>query len=303
MTITRSLRPLAAAALAAVLVLPAAASASGRPGGPGQHDGEHHGGRHASSYSGQQRHTVDGVLQTLSGTTGPATLTVQAGSTTVTVTVPATTEFERRYNGRSSLDELTVGDRITAYGSFEHGTTTTFDARSIKDWSIQHAYTRVVGSVATVQNGVVTLRVARGRSEHSPYWHGEVVWVTLPSSTLVTSGSVTATVGAVQPGVRVLVLGLYDRASRSLRAGRVRILGGQRQNDDLGAHRQNDDLGGPRRHDDPLATATPAATAVDDFGAHRQNDDPLATATPPAAATAVDDRGGHRQNDDLPGHP
>jgi hypothetical protein len=277
MAITRSLRPLAAAALAAGLVLPAAASASGHPSD--KHDGKHNGVRHASSSSGHQRHTVDGVLETMSGTTVPATLTVQTASgTMVTVTVPATTKLVRRYNGHSSLDELTAGDRITADGAFEKGSTTTFDARHIKDWSIQHAYTRVVGSVAAVQNGVVTLRVARGRSEHSPYWHGEGVWVTLSSSTIVMSGSGAATVNAVQPGVRVLVMGVYDRASRSLRAGRVRILSWHRQNDARGGHHQNDDA---------LATATPlaAATSVDDRGGHRQNDDPSATATPLATAT------------------
>jgi hypothetical protein len=310
---------LAAAALAAGLVLPMAASASGSPGGAGRHDGVHHddGVRHASSYSGHQRHTVDGVLRRISGTTMPATLTVQAGSMTVSVTVPATTKVERRDNGRSSLDELTEGDRIIAYGSFANGRTTTFDAQRITDWSIQRAYTRVVGSVATVQNGLVTLRVARGRSEHSPYWHGEEVWVTLPSSALVTSGSGAVRVNAVQPGVRVLVLGLYDRASRSLRAGRVRILGGPRQNDDRGVHRQNDDRGVHRQNDDPIAAATPvddrgvhrqnddpiaAATPVDDRGVHRQNDDPVATATPLATATPVDDRGAHRQNDDPGRH-
>jgi hypothetical protein len=295
MTLTRSLRPLAAAALAAGLVLPAAASASGYSGGPGRHDGVGHddGVRHASSHSGHQRHTVDGVLETMSGTT----LTVQTASgTTVTVSVPATTKFERRYNGHSSLDELTAGDRITADGSFERGSTTTFDARRVKDWSIQRAYTRVVGTVATVQNGVVTLRVARGRSEHSAYWHGEDVWVTLPSSAIVASGSVAVRVNAVQPGVRILVLGLYDRASRSLRAGRVRILGGYHQNDDRGVHRQNDDRGVHRQNDDARATAT----AVDDRGVHRQNDDPPAAATP--AATPVDDFGGHRRNDDPVGH-
>jgi hypothetical protein len=241
---------------------------------------------------------VDGILRRLSGTTVPATLTVQAGRMTVSVTMPATTTIVRRYNGRSSLDELMAGDRIIAYGSFKNGSTTTFDAQRIQDWSIQRAYTRVVGSVATVQNGVVTLRVARDRSEHSAYWHGDDVWVTLPSSAIVMSGAVAVRVNAVHPGVRVVVLGLYDRASHSLRAGRVRILGGPRQNDDRGVHRQNDDRGVHRQNDDPLGTATP----VDDRGVHRQNDDPLATATPPATGTPVDDFGGHRQHDDPPGH-
>jgi hypothetical protein len=309
MTLTRSLRPLAAAALAAGLVLPVVASASASSGGAGRHDGLRHDDslRHTSSYSGQQRHMVDGILRRLSGMTVPARLTVRAGRMTVSVTVPATTKLVRRYNGRSSLDELMAGDRIIAYGSFKNGSTTTFDAQRIQDWSIQRAYTRVVGSVATVQNGIVTLRVARDRSEHSAYWHGDDVWVTVPSSALVMSGAGAVRVNVVRPGVRVVVLGLYDRASRSLRAGRVRILGGprqnddrgvHRQNDDRGVHRQNDDRGVHRQNDDPLGTATP----VDDRGVHRQNDDPLATATPPATGTPVDDFGGHRQNDDPPGH-
>jgi hypothetical protein len=99
---------------------------------------------------------------------------------------------------------------------------------------------------------------------------------------------------AVQPGMRVLVLGLYDRASRSLRAGRVRILSAPRQNDDRGLHRQNDDRGVHRQNDDPIAAATPG----DDRGVHRQNDDPAATATPRATGTPVDDHGGPRQHDD-----
>jgi hypothetical protein len=245
MTITRSLRRLAAAALAAGLVLPAAASASGQPSG--KHDGKHDGVRHASSHSGHQRHTVDGVLQTMSGTTVPATLTVQTASgTTVTVTVSATTKLVRGHGGRSNLGELAQGDRITADGSFETGSTTTFDARRIKNRSI--AYSRVVGSVAGVWSGGVTLRVARRGSQHSPYQRSQEVSVTLTSSTKVISGSVTLTAGTVQwtqvPPLHVQVTGLYDSANHTLLANRVRILGAQ------------------RAHDDAPAAATPEAEAT-----------------------------------------
>ena len=65
MTITRSLRSLAVAVLAAALVLPAAASAHGRPGGTGKHDSVHRAsvqGRHSGGHrrhdarSGHRRH-------------------------------------------------------------------------------------------------------------------------------------------------------------------------------------------------------------------------------------------------------
>jgi hypothetical protein len=232
MAITRSLRPLAAAALAAGLVLPAAASAAGRPTSTG-----HGHSSHASSPSSSQRHKVGGVLQTISGTTMPATLTVQTASgTTITVSVSARTKLLRSHGGRSGLAELTVGDRITADGRFETGSTTTFDARRIKDLSI--AYTHVVGSVAGVGNDGVTLLPARRGSPHSPYWRGEVIDVSLSPSTKVISGSVNLTKSGVNwksavnwtqtPALHVQVTGLYDTANHklpTLRADRVRILG------------------------------------------------------------------------------
>jgi hypothetical protein len=226
MTITRSLRPLAAAALAAGLVLPAAASAAGRSTGTG-----HGNVSHASSHSSYQRHKVDGVLQTMSGTTTPATLTVHmASGTTITVTVSARTTLLRGHGGRSGLAELTVGDRITADGSFAPGSTPTFDARRLTDVSL--AYTHVVGSVAGVWNGGVTLSPARRGSPHSPYWHGEVVSVSLSPSTKIISGPVALAASAVTwtqtPALHVQVAGLYDTANHArptLRADRVRILG------------------------------------------------------------------------------
>jgi hypothetical protein len=226
MTITRSLRPLAAAALAAGLVLPAAASAAGRSIGTG-----HGHVSHASSHNSYQRHKVDGALQTMSGTTTPATLTVQmASGTTITVTVSARTKLLRGHGGRSGLAELTVGDRLTADGSFATGSTPTFDARRLKDVSL--AYSHVVGSVAGVWSGGVTLSPARCGSPHSPYWRGEVVSVSLSPSTTIISGSVTLAASAVNwtqtPALHVRVTGLYDTANHalpSLRADRVRILG------------------------------------------------------------------------------
>jgi hypothetical protein len=239
MAITRSLRPLATAALAASLVLPTAASAAGRSTRTG-----HGNVSHASSHSRYQRRKVDGVLQTISGTTMPATLTVQmASGTTITVTASAKTKLLRGHGGRSGLAELTVGDRITADGSFAAGSITTFDARRLKDVSL--AYSHVVGSVAGVWSGGVTLSLARHGSPHSPYGHGDVVSVSLSPSTQIISGSVALVASAVTwtqtPALHVQVTGLYDTATQALptlRADRVRI------------------LGTPGRPD-PVATATP----------------------------------------------
>src|SRR5205823_2878723 len=144
-----------------------------------------------------------------------------ASGATITVTVSATTKLLRGHGGRSNLGEVALGDRITAVGSFETGSATTFDARRLKDESI--AYRRVVGNVAGVWSGGVMLLPARGGSPHSLYQRGQEVQVTLTSSTTVISGSValTGTVNWTQtPPLHVQVKGLYDSASHTLLANR-----------------------------------------------------------------------------------
>ena len=229
MTFTRSLRSLAVTALAAGLVLPVAASAAGPGGNSGGHHTPTAGGSQRPSSS---RHQVSGLLTGMTGTTVPAALTLGAGSTAIVVTVPATTTVVRGYGGHSSLDELAVGDRIIAQGSFQKGSTTAFNARWIKDWSIQRAYTRVVGSVLSVQSppNSLTLQVARGGSQHRPYQRSQPMTVNLTSSTLkIVSGTATVSVDALRKDMRVLVLGVYNRTQSTLRAARVRVLSDRRR--------------------------------------------------------------------------
>src|SRR5947209_13817788 len=189
MTFACSRRSFAAMALAAGLVLPMAASAAGprpSPSPGGGHHGSTSGGSQRPSVS---RHQVSGILTGMTGAAGttvptvPAALTVQAGSTSIIVTVPATTTVMRGYGGHSSLDEFAAGDRIIAQGSFQPGSTTTFNARWIKDWSVQ-AHSRVVGNVLSLQSNGLTLQVARRGSQRS-----QKVYVTLTSTTLVVSGT------------------------------------------------------------------------------------------------------------------
>jgi hypothetical protein len=190
---------------------------------------------------------VDGTFQGMIGTTVPPALSVASGTTTITVTASARTQLRRSHGGHCSLSELTPGDHIAAEGSFAKGSSTAFIARRITDLSI--AYANVVGNVGGVWNGGVTLLPARRGSPHSPYWRGEVIDVSLSSSTKVISGSVdlakragnwqSAVNWKQTPPLHVQVNGLYDTANYdnanhklpTLRADAVRILGtpGRRQ--------------------------------------------------------------------------
>jgi hypothetical protein len=175
---------------------------------------------------------VDG---TLSDNTPPK-LTVMSGDREITVIVSAKTQYVRGHGSRSSLSEFTMGDRIVASGSFETDRST-FDARRIRDLSI--AYTNVVGNVDRMVDDGVTLLPARRGSPHSPYWRGEVIDVSLLSTTKVMSGSVnlmkksgvtwrSAVNWERRPPLHVRVTGLYNTANHklpTLRADAVRILG------------------------------------------------------------------------------
>jgi hypothetical protein len=95
MTITRSLRSLAVAVLAAALVLPAAASAHGRPGGTGKHDSVHHAsvqGRHGhrrhDAHGGHRRHDAHGGHRRHDAPHAAATPEGAASTTPVTVATP-----------------------------------------------------------------------------------------------------------------------------------------------------------------------------------------------------------------------
>ena len=97
MTITRSLRSLAVAVLAAALVLPAAASANGRPSGTGKHDSVHHASvqdRHSSEHrrhntrGGHRRHDTRGGHSRHNAPHAAATPAAAASTTPVAVDTP-----------------------------------------------------------------------------------------------------------------------------------------------------------------------------------------------------------------------
>ncbi len=231
--------------LTALLVLPGTAVAAGRGGGMAEGGRRHHGPayntdarHHRPSYSTDQRRSgqrgrgqtqrpanLQGVVVALGGVSAPTTLTLRAGSAvTLTVTVGVSTTIVRRYDGRSSLDELSPGDYLQLWGRYETGSSTVFDARRVKDVSIQRAYTRVVGTISQVTSGGASLNVGRGLDKRTPYVHGDLVQLSYAPNALVVSGSITMTAAAVQPGAYVLALGVYDRHSHTLRADRIRIL-------------------------------------------------------------------------------
>jgi hypothetical protein len=175
----------------------------------------------------------------------------------VTVNIVGSTRFLRNPAGASALLEMMVGDRVQVRGTFEGGAGSAFDAVRIQDLSLQRALVRVEGRVVSVSPSGGILRF-RGLGL---FQRSRVVAFTFSPTVIVMSGPATATVAAVQPGVHVVILGLYNRKARVLRVLRVHIL----------------QAPVPQPTSTPVA-ATPTETAVVT---------PTATLTPTAVVTAT----------------
>src|SRR5262249_26029283 len=111
-------------------------------------------------------------------------------------------------------------DRLNVRGSFEAGAGSVFDASRIQDLSLQRSLVRVEGRVDSISTTGGLLRF-RGSGL---FRHSRVLAITFSPAVIVMSGPATATVAAIQPGMHVVVVGLYNRRARLLRALRVRIL-------------------------------------------------------------------------------
>lgn len=158
--------------------------------------------------------TVEGTLVAVSGTTLPAVLTVQSGTTTYMVNVTSTTVLLRKYNGVSALDEFGVGDLLSIRGTV---TGTTIDATRIKDLSIQRKDAAQWGTIesidATAQSFVFN-PTKRGVANQT---------VTTTSKTTVFQGNRAGTFSDLSVGMTVKVIGLWRKSLSTIAADRILI--------------------------------------------------------------------------------
>jgi hypothetical protein len=173
---------------------------------------------------------ISGMLQpgfTLSnGAT--STLTLQTSNHgTVTVNVDSNTLIVRRYNGVSSLDELSPNDHLTVVGKYLGNNV--YSATKIKDFSIQRAYTFMVGLVKGVDATHSTLAVtvqANGRHHaRDPFKIGQYITVNAAGATITLANGTTGAVSNLSPNMRIAVVGVYNRKAHSFSTvNRIRVL-------------------------------------------------------------------------------
>lgn len=154
-----------------------------------------------------------GTLTALSGTTLPATLSLQIGGTLYTVNVTSATVLDRKYNGTSTLDEFAIGDTLRVWGTL-NGTTIDPTTR-VKNYSIQ----RVGGTF----KGVIRSIDASARSFVLDLPARDDQTVLVVSTTKVFQGNRAGTFADLAVGQSVKVIGVWRRSQDQVRADRILI--------------------------------------------------------------------------------
>lgn len=155
--------------------------------------------------------------------TAPAvpTLTVQRGDETshvITVRVPPGAAVVRRFNGASSLSEVSPGDQVVVTGTSK-GAYTIVAARA-RDTSIQVGGTQINGTVSYIARdfGRMAVSVTANEGENAAFKVGATVLVvinpSLPVLYINAPGAGTNGVQGLRPGLPITFYGFSDRAGQ-----------------------------------------------------------------------------------------
>lgn len=148
---------------------------------------------------------VNGKVTSISGTT----LSVEKDSKTYTVNTDSDTQFRRKFWGKSSLDEFSVGNMVNVIGHWTDDAHTTVLAKQVRNLSIQKRYGIFFGVVKSLSaNGWVMSTVSEKRADQT---------VTVSSTTKFTNRKEeTISQSDVKIGARVRVRGLWDSSANTV---------------------------------------------------------------------------------------
>jgi hypothetical protein len=171
-----------------------------------------------------------GQLQSGFGTAAPTTLSIMTPlHGLVTFSVASTTGIIRRYNGTSSLAELSAGDNLLVFVRFTGPMNQPYPAMVVKDISIQAHAAATVGTIKTISGNTVTVTVmANGRlyKHQDAFKVGETVTLNVSASTKIILANGTAgSLSSLQPNMKIWVNGVANRKAHSYTTvDRIRVL-------------------------------------------------------------------------------
>ena len=137
------------------------------------------------------------------------TLTVEKDGKSFTVNIDSKTQFRRRFWGKATLAQMSVGDTINVIGLWADDAHTTIIAKRVRDISIQARFGVFFGEVKSLlSNGWVMTTVSGKRADQT---------VVVDSATKFTNRKgETITQSDVKVGQRVRVKGLWNSNNNSV---------------------------------------------------------------------------------------
>lgn len=137
------------------------------------------------------------------------TITVEKDGTSYLVNVSDNTQLRRRFWGKSTTNEFSVGNTVNVYGAWTDDTKTAINARMIRNLSIQKRFGVFFGQVKSLlPTGWVMSTVSSKRPDQT---------VTVTSDTKFEDRrGQTIVQGDVQVGHRVRVKGLWDSSANTV---------------------------------------------------------------------------------------
>lgn len=147
---------------------------------------------------GKEIKIVNGTVTAKSGTI----LTVTSDGKSYTVNIDSNTKFRRHFWGKSSLDEISVGDKVNIWGRFTDEAKTTILAIMIRDTSIMKRHGVFLGDV-TAKNADNFIINSKQRGTQTVFFTA--------STKFIKRNQQTMTYADLQVGHRVRVRGLWDK--------------------------------------------------------------------------------------------
>lgn len=134
-------------------------------------------------------------------------ITVDSDGTGIKVDITANTHFRRKFWGKTSLAEISVGDSVDVIGRWTSEAKTEIKAVVIRDLSIQKRFGVFFGTVKTITDtGFVMTTIQRGEET-----------VTYDSAKIINRKGEAITASDILVGHRVRVRGLWDSANFTIK--------------------------------------------------------------------------------------
>ena len=159
----------------------------------------------------------DGIVVTaINGSTITGTQTFKKTNTTKTYTINAGSAIVvRRFWGKSSLSQVSVGDRLRVIGTWTDSTKTTINAFLVRDMSIQERADRFGGNVTALGTNSFTFQSLKRGS-----------WTVNVSDTTKITGRKNASMqfSNIQVNDKLRIDGMLDRSNKVITATVIRDL-------------------------------------------------------------------------------